>query len=110
MDVFGQLMLESHESLRADFEVSIAELDQIVDTSMQCDGVKGARLTGAGFGGNAIVLVEQGAAGSVTEEIQQRFHDEYARIPETHRLTKSHPATAYAYSDSSQVHSDVGTG
>lgn len=51
----GELLYQSHESLRDDFEVSCAELDAVVDTARQA-GATGARLTGAGFGGCAIVL------------------------------------------------------
>lgn len=43
-------MLESHQSLSSDFEVSCHELDKLVDLAMQCDGVLGSRMTGGGFG------------------------------------------------------------
>ena len=56
----GQLMVESHESLRVDFEVSTAALDELVRRLVITDGVFGARLTGAGFGGCAVVLCEPG--------------------------------------------------
>jgi len=57
LDRIGKLMYESHMSLRDDFEVSTPELDEIVDISATCEGVFGARMTGAGFGGSAIALV-----------------------------------------------------
>jgi len=57
----GAAMLESHASLRDDFEVSIPELDQAVEALMSFPGVKGARLTGAGFGGCVVALSEPGA-------------------------------------------------
>lgn len=47
---FGQLMYESHASLRDDFEVSCEELDQLVDLARPVDGVYGSRMTGGGFG------------------------------------------------------------
>lgn len=47
---FGQLMYESHASLRDDFEVSCEELDQLVDLARSVDGVYGSRMTGGGFG------------------------------------------------------------
>ncbi|WP_442498592.1 galactokinase [Methylobacter sp. sgz302048] len=59
---FGQLMNDSHESLRDDYEVSIPELDELVSILRSQDGVYGARLTGAGFGGACVALCEQGAA------------------------------------------------
>jgi len=54
----GQLMIESHRSLRDDFEVSTDALDQLVDRLVATPGVHGARLTGAGFGGCVIALTE----------------------------------------------------
>jgi galactokinase len=57
----GQLMLQSHESLARDFEVSTAALDSLVEELLSLPGVLGARLTGAGFGGCAVALTERGA-------------------------------------------------
>jgi galactokinase len=57
----GALMRESHRSLRDDFEVSTAELDQLVDRLCATPGVFGARMTGAGFGGCAVVLATRSA-------------------------------------------------
>lgn len=55
---FGQLMNQSHISLRDDYEVTGRELNTIVEAAWQQDGVLGARMTGAGFGGCAIAVVE----------------------------------------------------
>jgi len=57
----GLLMVESHRSLRDDFEVSTAALDETVSRLMNTRGVLGARLTGAGFGGCVVALCEAGA-------------------------------------------------
>jgi galactokinase len=57
----GGLMLESHRSLRDDFEVSTGALDALVDRLVSSDGVFGARLTGAGFGGCVVALCAAGA-------------------------------------------------
>jgi len=54
----GRLMNECHASLRDDFEVSIPELDQLVDVLRTVPGVFGARLTGAGFGGCVVAIVD----------------------------------------------------
>jgi galactokinase len=54
-------MAASHRSLAEDFEVSTPELDALVDELMATPGVYGARMTGAGFGGCAVALVEPGA-------------------------------------------------
>jgi galactokinase len=58
----GALMGESHRSLSIDFEVSTPEVDALVATLAGTPGVLGARMTGGGFGGTVVVLVEQGAA------------------------------------------------
>ena len=58
----GRLMTESHASLRDDFEVSTPALDRLVERLVAQPGVHGARLTGAGFGGCAVVLTEAGTA------------------------------------------------
>ena len=74
---FGKLMYDSHLSLKTAYEVSCAELDMIVDICAEADGVVGARMTGAGFGGCAICLVEKGAAPSVIARLEK----EYPRAP-----------------------------
>jgi len=55
---FGKLMNESHQSLRDDYEVSCAELDLMVELAQGVEGVFGARMTGGGFGGCTVNLVE----------------------------------------------------
>jgi galactokinase len=57
LQAFGNLMLESHRSLRDDFEVSCYELDLMVELSENVEGVYGTRMTGGGFGGCTIALV-----------------------------------------------------
>lgn len=95
LDRFGELMNESHESLRSDFEVSIDELDHIVTTANGLDGVLGARLTGAGFGGNAIVLMRPGSADHVEFTVKEQFAKRFGRAPRTHRVDKTNPAVGY---------------
>ena len=58
---FGALMGESHLSLRDDYEVSCKELDLMVDLANQCPGLYGARMTGGGFGGCTVNMVEANA-------------------------------------------------
>jgi galactokinase len=58
---FGTLMLESHRSLRDDYEVSVPALDVLVQTLMEQEGVHGCKLTGAGFGGACVALLASGA-------------------------------------------------
>lgn len=83
LDRAGKLMYESHMSLRDDFEVSTPELDAIVDLAATCEGVFGARMTGAGFGGSAITLVAAGNADAVGSCVSAKY---------LHRTGKSSPA------------------
>ncbi|MDZ7686525.1 MAG: hypothetical protein U5O39_17335 [Gammaproteobacteria bacterium] len=66
---FGTLMVESHASLREDYEVTGEALDTIVAASLEQEGTIGARMTGAGFGGCAIALVEREHAGAHNERV-----------------------------------------
>ncbi|MBM3696299.1 MAG: galactokinase, partial [Actinobacteria bacterium] len=58
----GALMVQSHQSLRDDFEVSGETLDAMVQAALAAPGCLGARMTGAGFGGCAVALVEAAMA------------------------------------------------
>jgi len=62
LPTLGRLMLESHASLRDDYRVSCPELDAIVECASACEGVFGARMTGGGFGGCAVVLARPDAS------------------------------------------------
>jgi len=64
---FGRLMFESHASLRDDYEVSCRELDVMVQAAAAQPGVYGARMTGGGFGGCTVNLVESRRAAEFTE-------------------------------------------
>ncbi len=70
---FGDLMVRSHESLRDDYEVSTGELDAIVEVALGA-GAAGARLTGAGFGGCAVVLCDDATVAPVMEALAARFY------------------------------------
>lgn len=76
---FGQLMTASHISLRDDYEVSCEELDALVDAALAIPGVYGARMTGGGFGGCAIILARAEQAESVTQAVQQAFSTRFGR-------------------------------
>jgi galactokinase len=75
----GRLMLESHESLRDLYEVSSPELNSIVELAMQQPGCHGARLTGAGFGGCAIALVEEGSVERVMSSVEAGYEQAFGR-------------------------------
>jgi galactokinase len=68
----GELLVASHESMRDDFEISVPELDLAVETAME-HGAVGARMTGGGFGGSAIALVDREARGTITEAVTAAF-------------------------------------
>lgn len=78
---FGALMWASHESLRTDFAVSTAALDAFVTIARQA-GALGARLTGAGFGGCAIALIEGGKVRTLTESVTSAFAQQGYHTPE----------------------------
>ena len=80
-DGVGRLMVQSHESLRDDFEVSTPELDLLVDEAMTIRGVYGARMTGAGFGGCVVALAMPRAVDQLTEHLKSTFSVRYAREP-----------------------------
>ncbi|WP_297854495.1 galactokinase [Meiothermus sp.] len=71
---FGELMVASHVSLREDYQVSIPELDLLVEAALR-HGAVGARLTGAGFGGSTVALVEA----SRYEDFQKGVLQDYPR-------------------------------
>jgi galactokinase len=71
--VLGKLMNASHTSLRDDFEVSREEMDQMVAIAQSQPGCYGARLTGAGFGGCVIALVEKGAVEEFKTVVAQEY-------------------------------------
>ncbi|GGP37403.1 galactokinase [Streptomyces melanogenes] len=68
----GPVLTEGHASLRDDLRVSCAELDLVVAASVAA-GALGARMTGGGFGGSAIVLVEAALADTVTKSVEEAF-------------------------------------
>jgi galactokinase len=72
---FGQLMNASHASLETDYEVTGKELDTLVHNAWDCEGMVGARMTGAGFGGCAVALVRS----ECTESIKARVAEIYQK-------------------------------
>lgn len=68
---FGELMNASHASQRDDYEVSVPEVDALVDILQKTSGVFGARLTGGGFGGACVALVAEGKSAIATDVLKQ---------------------------------------
>ena len=73
--LFGRLMNESHVSMRDDFEISCSEVDQMVALNQAAAGVHGARMTGGGFGGCTISLVEAGAVEAFRRSVAKGYQD-----------------------------------
>lgn len=84
---FGQLMYESHDSLRDDYEVSCHELDVMVELAAQIQGVFGARMTGGGFGGCTVNLVAESAVEEFTRGIKAGYAKATQRDPEVYVCT-----------------------
>lgn len=78
---FGTEMTRAHASLRTLFEVSVPELDTLVEAATQCEGVLGARLTGAGFGGCVVVLLRRGAEPELLARMERSFRPRFGRAP-----------------------------
>ena len=76
----GDLLLASHASMRDDFEISVPELDTAVEAAMSA-GAIGARMTGGGFGGAAIALVEQAGVQTVMDAAATAFAASGFRAP-----------------------------
>ena len=93
LKTFGAMMVGSHSSLRDDYEVSCDELDLIVDTAITLEGVYGARMTGGGFGGCAIVLARADQADTITETIQTTFNETFGHVPPVYITTASQGAS-----------------
>ncbi|GAA1418360.1 galactokinase [Streptomyces thermospinosisporus] len=68
----GPVLVEGHASLRDDFRISCRELDLVVETAL-ASGALGARMTGGGFGGSAIVLTESTDVPAVTKAVEEAF-------------------------------------
>lgn len=68
----GSVLVASHASLRDDFEISVPQLDVAVDTAM-ATGAIGARMTGGGFGGSAIAVVERQSATRLGRDVERAF-------------------------------------
>lgn len=80
-DAIGKLLIASHRSLRHDYEVSCRELDLLVDVAIQQPGVHGARMTGGGFGGAIVCLVETRALDEVKTALSAAFDQEFGQSP-----------------------------
>ena len=81
----GALMTASHCSLRDDYEVSCRELDALVDYALAEQGVYGARMTGGGFGGCVVALVDEARLEAVAETVSRRYTEHMGFAPSCYR-------------------------
>ena len=82
LSAFGQLMNESHASMRDDFEISCAELDLMVELAHASGEVLGARMTGGGFGGCTINLMKAADHTEFIHQIAEKYASETGIVPE----------------------------
>ena len=95
-DKLGQLINASHISLRDDFEVSSLQLDQMVDFAQQESACYGARMTGAGFGGCAIAVVQPDSVRNFCETVTINYQKATGLKPEIYPCTATDGATITA--------------
>ena len=79
---FAMYMNMSHDSLRDDYEVTGFELDTLVEEARKIDGVLGSRMTGAGFGGCTVSIVEEDAVEEFISEVGKNYTEKTGLIPE----------------------------
>ena len=79
---FGELMNESHQSLRDDYEVSCAELDLMVELAQKTEGVYGSRMTGGGFGGCTVNLVRRDKVEEFQSKVVAGYKEATGLTPE----------------------------
>ena len=92
MEEFGKLINQCHASLRDLYEVSIPELDIMVQVAQSLPGCYGARLTGAGFGGCTVNLVEREQANAFSKALAAGYEDETGFPPEIYICSASRGA------------------
>lgn len=83
---FGRLMNESHDSLSKEYEVSCEELDFLAYTAQKLDGVLGARMTGGGFGGCTVDLIERGKVSVAVEKITRLYREKFGISAEVYEI------------------------
>lgn len=89
VDSFGDILVNAHGDIATNYEASCPELDSVVETAVDA-GAYGARLTGAGWGGAAIALVDTADAQRVAESIDEAYRDHFPeQDPHYHMITPS---------------------
>ena len=85
----GRVLVASHRSLQQDYEVSCDELDSLVDTALSIPGVWGARMTGGGFGGCTVNLMEPGSVDEFQTQMREAYVGRYGIEPAFYRVEAS---------------------
>jgi galactokinase len=83
----GRIMVESHASLRDDYEVSTPELDFLASEALKTPGVHGARMTGGGFGGCIVALVQPDSVEQLISELKAAYSATFAKEPAVYVTT-----------------------
>jgi galactokinase len=91
LESLGRLLLESHSSMRDDFEISVPELDLAVETAMS-SGAIGARMTGGGFGGAAIAIIHKDKLEELEHACLKAFADHGFKAPRVFAVLPSEGA------------------
>jgi galactokinase len=81
LEQLGQLFAASHASMRDDFEVSVPEVDLLVELAQADEAMYGARMTGGGFGGSVVMLARQGQGRAAGERIARTYAEHSGRTP-----------------------------
>ena len=89
----GELMVQSHNSLRDDYEVSCEELDFLAAEAMKVKGVYGSRMTGGGFGGCTVSIAQPRAVDPLADHLTKTYQTKYKITPQI-ITTKAMPAAA----------------
>jgi galactokinase len=97
-ETFGRLLVESHASLRGRLGVSCPELDQLVEAALHA-GAIGARLTGAGFGGCAVVFAMKRYLGTVRERLIRSYYAGQAGFDAARHLIEAEPSAGVLYQE-----------
>lgn len=99
IELFGQLMNASHESLKNDYEVSCEEIDILVDLAQAMPGVIGSRITGGGFGGCTVSIVRNEAVDAFVEEIGKAYLEKVGHEAEFYVVEVGDGAKVYPLED-----------
>lgn len=85
IDAFGEILVDAHRDIATNYEASCPELDYFVDRAVEA-GAYGARLTGAGWGGSAIALVDEGKADAFAETVSDAYHEQFPDLEASYHV------------------------